>query len=167
MNFRFTFLSLVLGFCFMDSGAVSGQDGNQSEDGRSLSKQGNAESVAVREIKKVKPKENVFVDGTAVKPLVVHDQASAKKYFTKEGVAEIKKTVDLKKQVVFIFAWRGSGQDEMDFSVMKSDPPQVVFDYRRGRTRDLRSHTKVYVLRDDLQWKGKPVRPQNPKSGTE
>ena len=91
----------------MDSGAVSGQDGNQSEDGRSLSKQGNADTVAVREIKKVKPKENVFVDGTAVKPLVVHDQASARKYFTKEGVAEIKKTVDLKKTGRFHFCLAG------------------------------------------------------------
>jgi hypothetical protein len=36
--------------------------------------------------------------------------------------------------------------------VKESFPEQIVFSYKRGRTKDLRSHLKVYVLRSDVKW---------------
>ena len=64
----------------------------------------------------------------------------------------LKKKVDFSKQTVLLFAWRGSGQDRIEYTVAESFPEQVHFSYRPGRTRDLRSHAKVYVLRSNVKW---------------
>ena len=99
--------------------------------------------------------------------MVITNKKAAGKYFAKEELAKLLKAVDLKEQVVFIFAWRGSGQDRMDYTIMKSLPIQVEFEYQPGRTRDLRPHTKVYAINHQVKWKGKPVReaakPPEPK----
>ena len=112
----------------------------------------------IKEIKQITPKELAFRDATRTKPVVIADKKTATNYFEKKELAKLLKSVDLKKQVIFVFAWRGSGQDEMSFTLKKSKPPQVEFEYRPGRTRDLRPHSKVYVISNDVLWNGKPVR---------
>ena len=123
-----------------------------------------APDTKIKELKKIKPKEVVFRDATRVKPVVIANKKAASKYFEKEDVAKRLKGIDFKKQVLFVFAWRGSGQDEMSYNLKKdtsdeSNAGEVEFTYRPGRTRDLRPHTKVYAIEDDVLWNSKMVRP--------
>ena len=61
--------------------------------------------------------------------------------------------VDFEKQLVLLFAWRGSGQDQLEYTVAESYPEQVTFRYVPGRTRDLRPHVSIYALRKNVTWK--------------
>jgi hypothetical protein len=122
-----------------------------------------APDTQIKELKKIKPKEVVFRDATRVKPVVIANKKAASKYFEKEDVAKRLKFIDFDKQVLFVFAWRGSGQDEMSYHLKKdasdeSNAAEVEFTFRPGRTRDLRPHTKVYAIEDDVLWNGKSVR---------
>lgn len=59
----------------------------------------------------------------------------------------ISKKVDLKKEYVLLFAWAGSGGDRLSFEVKKGDKgEEAVFTMKRGLTRDLRRHVKLYAI---------------------
>jgi hypothetical protein len=57
--------------------------------------------------------------------------------------------------MVLVFAWKGSGQDKIEYTVAESYPEQIQFVYQRGRTRDLRTHFKIFVLRANVKWSAK------------
>ena len=67
-------------------------------------------------------------------------------------MATISTAVDFEKQVVLVFAWRGSGQDRFRYAATKDQPAQIKFSYQPGMTRDLRPHVKVYVLKSGVKW---------------
>jgi hypothetical protein len=52
-----------------------------------------------------------------------------------------------------VFAWRGSGQDKMTYTIAESFPEQITFKILPGRTRDLRSHLKIYASRKNVKIK--------------
>ena len=89
------------------------------------------------------------------KPLVLDSLKAAAPYFTKKALAVLKTKVDFARQKLLIFAWRGSGQDRLTYSVAESYPEQIHFRYRRGRTRDLRPHVYLYALRSNVRWRVK------------
>ena len=101
---------------------------------------------------KVKPESSIFKNSNFNKPIVVKSKEDAAKHFGKEAVASLIKAVDFKKQIVLIFAWRGSGGDQLNYTVAESFPEQISFSRQFGRTRDLRSHTKVFALRSNVKW---------------
>ena len=96
-----------------------------------------------------KPKANVFKTAKRKKPIVLKSEDDAAKYFGDAELAKLKKVVDFEKQFALVFAWRGSGQDKLN---MESFPEQIVFSIRPGRTRDLRPHVHVFVLRANVRW---------------
>ncbi len=106
---------------------------------------------------KVKPQESVFKDAVWNKPIVIKSSEDAAKHFDKDAMDKINKDVDFKKQIVLVFAWKGSGQDKLEYVILESFPEQVPFSLRLGKTDDLRSHTRVFVLRENVRWsvKGK------------
>ena len=112
----------------------------------------------IREIRGVKPKRAAFKPGGAKKPLVIKSDEDAAKHFDAENLAALKKEIDFSKQIVLLFAWRGSGQDRIEYAVLESFPEQVLFSYHPGRTRDLRPHVKVFVLRANVKWSVKQPR---------
>lgn len=114
-----------------------------------------AKVPAVVEVKEAVPKKDVFTKSSATKPLVLKTKKEAAKVFEKEALAKLEKKVNFKHQIVLVFAWRGSGQDDLQLGVEQSYPENVSFDYVRGRTRDLRPHIKVYALRNNVTWKAK------------
>jgi hypothetical protein len=63
----------------------------------------------------------------------------------KDTRAAILKKVDLKKEYLLLFAWAGSGQDKLSFSVSK-DGKQVTFTRHPGATDDLNHHVKLYAV---------------------
>jgi len=113
---------------------------------------------------KVVPEASVFKNSTWDKPIIIKSNTDAARHFSKDALNTLETTVDFKKQFVLVFAWRGSGRDELSYSVAESYPEQIFFSLKRGRTRDLRRHTKVYALRSNVRWhvRGKVASP--PKS---
>ncbi len=109
----------------------------------------------IKQLTGLKPAASVFKATTRGKPLVIKSEKDAAKHFAGDDLAKLKKQVDFKKQVVLLFAWRGSGQDRLQFDVAESFPEQIHFRLKPGRTRDLRSHVKVYVLRSNVKWRVK------------
>ncbi len=98
------------------------------------------------------PLDTVYEDSRWDRPRVIKDRQSAAKYFAPQQVENLVQKVDFSQQVVLLFAWRGSGQDRLKYEVRESYPEQVEFKYQPGRTRDLRSHSHVYVLRRNVAW---------------
>ena len=101
---------------------------------------------------KAAPESGIFKNSNFNKPVVLKSKEEAAKHFGKEGIASLVKAVDFKKQFVLIFAWRGSGGDQLNFTVAESFPEQISFSRKFGRTRDLRSHAKVFALRSNVKW---------------
>ena len=107
---------------------------------------------------KVTPKTSVFKGSVWNKPLVIKSQDEAAKHFDKEALEAIAKKVDFKNQMVLLFAWRGSGGDKLEHMILESFPEQIPFSLRRGLTRDLRTHSRVFALRSDVRWSVKATR---------
>lgn len=107
----------------------------------------------IEHLKDVTPKASVFEAVKGKDPLEIRSADEAAKHFDDKALAALKKQVDFENQIVLVFAWKGSGQDKLDYKVLESFPEQVVFEVTRGRTKDLRSHTQVYVLRSNVKWK--------------
>jgi hypothetical protein len=102
---------------------------------------------------KVTPEKSVFKDDSAWnKPIVIKSNDDAAKHFDKNALETIKKNVDFEKQIVLVFAWRGSGGDKLEYKILESFPEQVPFSLKAGLTDDLRSHTRVFVLRSNVKW---------------
>ena len=91
-------------------------------------------------------------DVTRKTPLQIRTSQELVKAFGKEQAAKIQKQVDLEHQVVVVFAWKGSGQDQLNYTILKSNPPQYRFSFVDGETDDLRQHVHVYALRLDIKW---------------
>ena len=103
-------------------------------------------------LSKAKPNAAAFKDASRRKPIEIKTADGLAKYFGKEQAVAITKEVDFKKQVVLIFAWRGSGQDRLNFDVLESCPEQIIFKIKPGRTKDLRPHVHVFAVRKQAIW---------------
>jgi hypothetical protein len=106
----------------------------------------------ITRIERVAPKPSVFQASSRTKPIVLRSEKEAAEHFTKDGLAKLTKQVDFQQQFVLLFAWRGSGQDRLQYAVAESYPEQVFFKYKPGRTRDLRPHVYLYALRSNVKW---------------
>lgn len=96
--------------------------------------------------------DQAYEDSSARAPIVIKSLADAKPYFDEKALAELDKQMDFDRQVLVVFAWRGSGQDKHNYDVAESMPEQVTFRYTPGLTRDLRAHAAAYALRADVTW---------------
>jgi hypothetical protein len=114
-----------------------------------------AESKPVAVLAGIQASPAVFDDSTRQKPLVFKSAEQAGKYFEKEELEKLIKQVEFKDQIVLVFAWKGSGQDKFTYEVGESHPEHIFFKYQAGRTRDLRPHVKIFVLRNNVKWTAK------------
>ncbi|MSQ94578.1 MAG: hypothetical protein EXR98_08470 [Gemmataceae bacterium] len=64
----------------------------------------------------------------------------------------IKKQVDFSKEKLVLFAWGGSGQDQLS-AKLSDDGKAATFSYTAGRTRDFRHHVHLFVLPKNTQYK--------------
>ncbi len=76
------------------------------------------------------------------------------KYFGKKQAKAIGAKINLKRQFILLFARRGSGKDQLNYTTHKSNPPQYSFSHSPGRTRDVKQHANVYVVGLKAKWKG-------------
>jgi len=111
---------------------------------------------------KIKPGQSIFKVASRKEPLVIKSVKDATAHFPKQALAQLQKQVDFEKQIVLVFAWRGSGQDKLSFHILESFPEQVVFKYNPGLTRALGPHVHVYALRANVKWRVKKSAPRIP-----
>lgn len=113
----------------------------------------------IKEIEGLKLKISSSNLGGVQKPLMIRSKDEAAIYFDVKSSAALKNEVNFSKQKVLVFVWRGSGQDRLPYVVLESFPEQIRFSYQRGRTRDLRQHFKVFVVRSNVKCSinGQPV----------
>lgn len=79
--------------------------------------------------------------------LTVTDEKKLKEAITdKDSFEKIK--VDFTKQKVIIFAWSGSGGDTLTAT---GDAKEVTLTHLRGKSKDLRGHTKAFVVAKDAK----------------
>ncbi|MFZ5832108.1 MAG: hypothetical protein ACOY3P_18645 [Planctomycetota bacterium] len=111
-----------------------------------------AQAPPIKQLEGMEPKPAVFEGSSWKKPIKISSAEEAAKHFSEKQLGELQKQVDFAEQVVLLFAWRGSGQDRLDYSVAESYPEQIFFRYSPGRTRDYRQHVYVYALRKNVSW---------------
>lgn len=109
--------------------------------------------AAVTEIEGLTADPSVFEVAQPGKPIEIKSAEEAKKRFEDKSLQRLLAEVDFAKQYVLVFAWKGSGQDQLVGTVAESYPEMAFFQLERGRTRDLRSHLRVYALRSNVTWK--------------
>lgn len=109
----------------------------------------------VQECKDVVPKPKVFQLSSAKKPVVLRTEKEAAEHFDEVSLVELLRQADFARQFVLVFAWRGSGQDRLEYAVAELNPEEIQFTYRPGRTRDLRQHVRVFALPANLTWRVK------------
>jgi hypothetical protein len=81
----------------------------------------------------------------------------AKAVTDKEVRAAIAKQVDFKKEYLLLFRWSGSGGDKLQVAVEKEKKGEVaVFTRKRGLTRDLRRHVRLFAVPAKMEYKVKP-----------
>ena len=114
----------------------------------------------IKELNDLEPKELAFRTFNADNPLLIHSADESAMLFSDRGLAVLKREVNFKNQKVVLFAWRGSGQDRIEYVIPEAFPEQIRFTYKRGRTRDLRRHFRVFVVgvNGKCSVDGKPVR---------
>jgi hypothetical protein len=106
---------------------------------------------AVRELKDVRA---TTTAKNVNKPAEVTSADEAAKVFDKDTLEKVKKEVDFSKEKLVCFDWEGSGQDMVAFKLDKDKDAQVVvFTYTPGRTKDLRMHSRAFVMPKDMKWR--------------
>ncbi len=84
-------------------------------------------------------------------PIEIIDAKTAEKYLEGETLKAVK-AVDFKKVKVLVFYWSGSGGDRLSYDILESFPEQIHFKMQRGMTKDLRRHSKVFILRKNVTY---------------
>ena len=120
-----------------------------------------------QELKGLKVPDLKLGEGSVVRPTQIVKRKDLKELLGKgKKMLQLRKTIDFEKQKVLVFRWSGSGQDSLTVKAepneKKPDQPHFVFHYKRGLTKDLRPHAKVYLLPAKSMWKvlqGKPGAP--------
>jgi hypothetical protein len=74
-----------------------------------------------------------------------------------EAAKKIVAAVDFEEQFLVFFQWSGSGRDKLSFRIAQTEEgTRVVFKYTPGRTKDLRPHARLYVIRRGVAWEVGP-----------
>ena len=80
---------------------------------------------AVKAVEGLSPARSLFEQGRPNKPVVFKSLDEAKRYLSAKDLVRLRQQVDFRAQRVLLFAWQGSGQDKLDYSVLESNPPQL------------------------------------------
>lgn len=105
---------------------------------------------ALEEIGGIALEDKIFETVDENRMLLLASSEEAERHLSAENFKKLSDQVDFDTQRVVVFAWRGSGRDRISYSIAESWPEQISFDYERGMTRDLRSHTKIFALRSNV-----------------
>ena len=97
--------------------------------------------------------EGIASDGhraRATEPRSAKSMAELKESLGETAAAKLKSRIDFATHDFVLFQWAGSGQDKIT-AVVNGDT--VIFQYKRGRTRDLRRHREAFAVKKAMEWK--------------
>jgi hypothetical protein len=63
------------------------------------------------------------------------------------------KQFNFTQEYILLFAWKGSGQDKLSYRIEKGNDPAVVFTFVGGKTKDLRTHIRLYAIAKNASWR--------------
>ncbi|MDB4777848.1 hypothetical protein OAG68_00160 [bacterium] len=130
MNKLLVFLLAIL-FTQLDTGLTSAQSPIEEIDGIVL-------------------EDKIFDAVDENRMLLLASLKDAKAHLSAGNFEKLAAEVDFETQRVVVFAWRGSGRDQISFSIAESYPEQIAFQFSRGMTRDLVEHQKIFALRSNV-----------------
>jgi len=107
----------------------------------------------IQDITDIKANDQIWKAAKRGVPLTLRSKSEAARYFAEPQLKLLLKKVDFQKQTLLVFAWRGSGQDKMTYTIAESFPEQITFKILPGRTRDLRPHLNIYAIRKNVKIK--------------
>jgi hypothetical protein len=88
--------------------------------------------------------------GKATEPRSAKSTAELEELLGEAVAAKFKGRIDFATHDFVLFQWAGSGQDRI-IAVVNDDT--VIFQYKRGRTRDLRRHRQAFAVKKGMGWK--------------
>lgn len=88
--------------------------------------------------------------GRPTEPRSAKTAEELEKLVGEEGAAKLKERFDISSHDFVLFQWAGSGQDSISAVVEEG---AVVFQYKRGLTRDLRQHRNAFAVKKGVAWK--------------
>ncbi len=139
MPARSIIVTFLAAACFSLTAALAVDDPKAAGDG------------SVREVS-LEGYKAAFPKGRATEPTVIASAEDLAKTFTdKDVLARLTKEIDFTKERLLFFAWSGSGQDKLTHAV--GEDKVATFTYMPGRTKDLRSHAKLFAIDKDAKWK--------------
>lgn len=114
---------------------------------------------AIKEVEGIELQQSIFEAVDKNRVLVLTSEEDAKSHLSEANFEKLAESVDFETQRVVILAWRGSGGDSVSYDVAESWPEQISIRFKRGMTRDLRPHQKVFTLRSNVSCRveGNPV----------
>jgi hypothetical protein len=88
--------------------------------------------------------------GRATEPRSARSTAELEELLGEAVAAKFKGRIDFATHDFVLFQWAGSGQDKI-IAVVNDDT--VIFQYKRGLTRDLRRHRQAFAVKKGMGWK--------------
>ena len=88
--------------------------------------------------------------GKATEPRSAKTAAELRELLGEAAAAKFKGRMDFATHNFVLFQWAGSGQDRIT-AVVKDGT--AIFQYKRGRTRDLRQHRLGFAVKNGIKWR--------------
>lgn len=83
---------------------------------------------------------------------VTSEEELAKSPVVGPAADDLKKLIDFQKEKLLVFSWSGSGEDVVTLSIGAEGKDSIVYgEYIRGRTKDLRTHVRLFAVPKDLK----------------
>jgi hypothetical protein len=83
------------------------------------------------------------------KPIVIESDQELRKVFTDKTVQRLDRKINVDTQKLLLFAWSGSGGDQLDYRVELNE---VMFQFKPGLTKDERRHIELFALNQGTKY---------------
>jgi len=120
---------------------------------------GRIDDRGVTEIPILDPDGVLFDRTSGVLPIEVNSDRDFATYFSEQQRSMIG-PIDFDQEYLLVFSWGGSGRDRLEYIGSGRENRQVTFLKKTGVTKDLRTHTKLYRMDADVDWKFATVSPR-------
>jgi hypothetical protein len=101
---------------------------------------------------KILPDFNAVSSALWSEPIVIQFKENATQYFSPAALLQLDSLVDFGRQQLLLFGWQGSGHDQLNYEQTELNSGHIYFSLKKGMTRDLRQHTKAFVVNSNVSW---------------
>lgn len=98
------------------------------------------------------PEFNAVSSAQWSEPTVIKFKENTTQYFGPAALLQLDSLVDFGRQQLLLFGWQGSGRDQLNYELTDLNAGHIYFSLKKGMTRDLRQHSKVFVVNSNVSW---------------